>query len=197
MENLAELYRINAANLRLRQQFMLFSAEDVRVLKDLRGWAEQVAAPLAKEFYEHQFSFAPTRAFFTTYAAKKGVPLEQLRAGLERTQAQYFRDIFEEAAASGEFGPAYFEKRLRVGRLHNRIDLPLKWYVGSYALYQKLVHKYLSRAYFWNPGFRFRAQLAITAVFNYDMQAIAEAFFNDVVQSFGIDLSAVRVSNEA
>jgi hypothetical protein len=110
---------------------MQFSPSDVRLLKNLRGWAEQVAGPIAKEFYEHQFSFPPTLAFFTAYAARKGVPLEQLRAGLERTQAQYFRDIFEEAATSGEFGPAYFEKRLRVGRLHNKIDLPLKWYVGS------------------------------------------------------------------
>ncbi len=195
MSTLVDLYHINAANLKLRQQFVRLTPQDIQTLKQLRAWAVRVSAPLAKEFYDHQFSFPPTLAFFTAHARKKGWPLEQLRAHLEQRQAEYFRQIFEEAAAGGEFGPAYFEKRLQVGRLHNVIDLPLKWYVGSYAVYQKLVEHHLARAYRLQPGFRTRAQLAIATVFNYDMQAIAEAFFNDVMQSFGLDLAAVSVQS--
>ncbi|MDR7435554.1 MAG: globin-coupled sensor protein, partial [Armatimonadota bacterium] len=169
--------------------------EDIHILKRLTGWAERVADAIAKEFYDHQFGFSETRAFFENFARMKGIPIEQLRQGLERTQAEYFRQIFREAAAGGEFGLSYFERRLVVGMVHNVIDLPLKWYIGSYALYQDLVRKYLRRSFPLRPGFWSRAERAIFTVFNYDMQAVAESFFNDVLQSFGVDLGAVQMQS--
>ncbi len=81
-----------------------------------------------------------------------------------------------------------------MGKSHNVIDLPLKWYVGSYVLYQDLVRKYLYRRFFYRPGFRARAERAIFAVFNYDMQAVSDAFFYDYLQSIGLDLASVQVS---
>lgn len=195
MGQLVEQYRINETNLNLRKQFIRLSSQDIRVLRRLRGWAERVADAIAREFYDHQFSFPATRAFFEEHARRKGISLTHLRQSLEKTQAEYFRQIFQEAASGGEFGTDYFENRLRVGRLHNVIDLPLKWYIGSYVLYQDLVRRHLFRRYWYRPGFRARAERAIFTVFNYDMQAIAEAFFNDVLQSFGLDLTAVPVKS--
>jgi methyl-accepting chemotaxis protein len=192
MQHLTEEYHINETNLNLRKEFMRFSAEDVRILRQLAGWAERVADAIAKEFYDHQFAFAPTRAFFEAYAMNKNLPLAQLRQSLEKMQAGYFRQIFQEAAA-GQYGTHYFEKRLRVGKIHNEINLPLKWYVGSYTLYQDLVRKYLNKHFFYRPGFRARAERAIFIVFNYDLQAVSDAFFYDYLQSIGLDLASVQV----
>ncbi len=197
MERLTDTYRITAANLEVRKRFLRFTAEDVGILKKLSPWAERVAEALVKEFYDHQFTFSETRAFFEDFARRRGLSLEQVRQRLERAQAEYFRQIFQEAARGGDYGQDYFERRLRVGMTHNVIDLPLKWYVGSYALYQDLIRKYLRRSFPLRPQFRERAERAIFTVFNYDMQAVTEAFFNDVLQSCGADLGAVNVASQA
>jgi methyl-accepting chemotaxis protein len=197
MQRLVDLYRITSANLELRKRFLRFTSEDVRVLKQLYPWAERVADAIAREFYDHQFGFSETRAFFEDFARKKGLTIDQLRQRLEKTQAEYFRQIFREAANGGDYGLAYFERRLGVGVTHHVIDLPLKWYVGSYALYEDLVRKYLRRSFPLRPGLRRRAERAIFTVFNYDMQAVTESFLNDILQSSGMDLGAVRISSEA
>lgn len=195
MENLCAFMHINEDNLALRRQFVNLTDEDVRILKQLRPWAERVADAVAKEFYDVQFAFAPTRAFFERYAQKKGIGLERLRQGLEKTQAQYFRDIFAEAAGSGQFGIDYFEKRLRIGYVHVVIDLPQKWYVGSYMIYQRLVRKYLRRDFRWKPGFRARAEEAIFKVFNYDMQAVSDAYLMELTRQLRLDVSAAQVAS--
>jgi methyl-accepting chemotaxis protein len=193
MATLAQLYRFNETNLALRRQFMRLDDRDVRVLKALAGWADRVAGPLAKEFYDHQFTFEPTKAFFGDYAAGSGRSLGDVRQALERAQAGYFRQIFEEAAGAGRFGVDYFERRLQVGKLHNTINLPFKWYLGSYASYFDLVRKHLRRRYPHRPRFRAKAERAILVVMNADVQAIVEAFYYDTFQAMGVDLEQVQV----
>ncbi len=195
MQDLCSFMHINETNLALRRQFIGLSDDDIAVLKSLRPWAHKVAPLIAKEFYDVQFAFPPTRAFFEEYAQKKGVTLEQLRQSLEQTQAQYFRDIFDEAENGGKFDIAYFEKRLRIGYVHVVIDLPQKWYVGSYTIYQRLVRKYLDNHYRWKPRSRARAEEAIFKVFNYDMQAVTDSFLLQLIETFGVDTSTVAVGS--
>jgi methyl-accepting chemotaxis protein len=195
MAALTETYHISKESLALRRQFMRLTGRDVATLRSLSGWADRVAGSIAREFYDHQFAFGPTRKFFENHAASRGMSVTDLRVMLEAAQAGYFREVFAEAAGPGEFGQEYFEKRLAVGRLHNVINLPLKWYVGSYPLYQDLVHKYLRRGLWYRPWVHGRAQRAIQVVFNYDLQAVTDAFFYDYLSSIGLDLAAIRVSD--
>jgi len=190
---LAELYHITDSSLGLRRQFMRLTQEDVNVLRELAPWADQAADSMAKEFYDHQFDFGPTRAFFESYARKKGASISQLRESLERAQSGYFRDIFQEAASRGQFGSDYFERRLKVGKIHNLIDLPLKWFVGSYAMYQDLVRKYLAEHIPDDYNYRSRAERAVFTVFLFDIQAVCDAFFYDYLQAIGLDLSTIQV----
>ncbi len=123
--------------------------------------------------------------------------MAELRQRLEKTQAEYFRQIFEEAALhEGKFDARYFERRLEIGKLHNIINLPLKWYIGSYAYYESLVRRYLYRAFWYNPFLVYRAEKAIFTAFNYDMQAVSDAFFYDYLQSIGLYLLSVPVKSE-
>lgn len=189
MENLCAKYGINNTNLALRREFIGLTSEDVAILAKLRPWAEKVADEVARRFYDKQFGFEPTRVFFESFARQRGMSLEQLRSHLEKTQAQYFRDIFQEAAERGQFGVDYFEKRLRIGWTHVVISLPQKWYLGSYGLYHDLVKQYLRTHFRWRPRFRERAEHAILKVFNYDMQAVGDAYYLEFVVAFGLDLS--------
>ncbi|HTW42349.1 MAG TPA: globin-coupled sensor protein [Solirubrobacteraceae bacterium] len=196
MATLAELFRINETNLGLRRQFLRLTAADVAVLKELEPWAAETAAPLAKDFYDVQFAFEPTRTFFSAHASTTGRTLDQLRAGLEQAQAGYFHQIFQEAAGRGEFGVDYFEQRLRVGKLHNTINLPLKWYLGSYATYFDLVRTHLLQAFPDRDEFRADGERAIVVVMNADAQAIVDAFYFDTFQSMGVDLARVKVDSQ-
>ena len=195
MATLAELFRINETNLGLRREFMRLGQTDVAVLKGLDPWAAETAKPIAGEFYDIQFSFAPTLTFFKAYARAQNRPLEQLRESLERAQAGYFRQIFQEAARGGKFGVGYFEQRLHVGMLHNQINLPMKWYLASYTTYFDLVRAHLQRAFNDRADFRAAAERAILVVMNADMQAIVEAFYFDTFQSMGVDLAKVSVED--
>ncbi|MCX7800282.1 MAG: globin-coupled sensor protein, partial [Fimbriimonadales bacterium] len=193
MNGYCEIYRINEDNLALRKSFIGLTRGDVRAMAMMRGWARRAAPKIAKSFYDHQFAFPKTRQFFEGMAERKGIPLGQLREALERTQTQYLVEIFEEAASGGMFGPDYFEKRLKVGAIHNKIDLPLKWYVGSYTTYTALASRHLGRALFWNPWLRRKVESALGKVFNYDMQAIVESYLIDLCASFGTDVRSLEV----
>jgi methyl-accepting chemotaxis protein len=193
VDRLHQLYSINDENLALRRAFIRLGDRDVSVLRRLAGWADGAAPTIAKEFYDHQFSFSETRAFFQSDADRSGRSLDTVRSSLEGAQAGYLRDIFQEAGGAGRFGTDYFERRLFVGRLHNQIDLPLKWYIGSYASYFDLLRSHLRRRFPHRPVMRGRAERALVLVFNLDIQAIVEAFYYDTFATMGVDLSQIKV----
>jgi methyl-accepting chemotaxis protein len=196
MALLTDEYHISEESLELRREFLRLTPRDVRTLRSLAGWANRVADSIAHEFYDHQFNFGPSARFFERYAASQGISVPALRGRLEKAQAGYFREIFSEAADGGTFGRNYFEKRLAVGQLHNTINLPLKWYVGSYPLYMDLVRKHLRRNLWYKPWGHTRAERAIFTLFNYDLQAVCDAFFYDYLQSIGLDLGAINVPDK-
>ena len=192
-------------NLAWRRQFVRLGEDERRILVELIPWAQGVSADLAREFYDWQFSFPRTRAFFERQAHAKGVALDALRAMLERSQKGYFESVF--TGARDGFGLEYFAQRLHVGQVHDCIDLPFKWFIGSYAEYQRLTSKYLRRDFADTAGAkgfadRLRkraatididaAEQAIFRVFNLDMQAIGDSFLLNTLQSMGLSVESVQ-----
>ena len=102
-----------------------------------------------------------------------------------KVEAAYFTDIFDAAAGSG-FGLTYFERRLKIGHMHNAINLPVKWMWGVDSVYLDIVRQQLRRSFRFQPGLRGRAERAISTVFNFDMQAVFESFVLDVMMSAGM-----------
>ncbi|MBK9169797.1 MAG: globin-coupled sensor protein [Bryobacterales bacterium] len=190
----AERFGIDDASLAVRRAFIRLGETERTLLARLVPWARSVSAEMAREFYDWQFSFPQTRAFFETQALRRGTPLDVLRRHLEATQAAYFVQIFE-GAESG-WGLAYCERRLKVGALHDKIDLPFKWYIGSYAEYQRLTSRYLRRD-IPDPEEAAAAEQAVFTVFNYDIQAVGDAFLLSTFESMGLDLQGVRCASGA
>jgi methyl-accepting chemotaxis protein len=186
---LAEKFGIDEMSLARRREFVRLGESERALLTKLIPWAEQAAAPLAKEFYDWQFSFPATRAFFEQYARNKGMSIEALRPALEAAQGGYFRAVFQGALEN--WGLGYMENRLFVGWLHDQINLPFKWYVGSYAEYQRLTRIYLRKS-FKDAGLISAAEEAIFKVFNYDIQAIGDSFLLSTIESMGLNVEAVE-----
>src|SRR3974390_2152515 len=188
-KSLCESFGINEENLRKRKEFIRLSEEDRKILQKLKPWAVKVAPQIAKEFYDWQFKFGPTRDFFANYAKQKGMSIDELRTHLEKAQAGYYRGIFE--GAESDWGTSYFEYRLLVGSIHDQINLPLKWYVGSYSEFQHLTRIHLRKAS-RDAAFITKAEEAILKVMNLDMQAITDSFFLNTFESLGLSLAEVE-----
>jgi methyl-accepting chemotaxis protein len=187
----AQNFGIDETNLETRRKFIRLGEEERGVLAGLISWSRSVAPQIAREFYDWQFEFGPTRRFFETYAQGAGIPISQLRQALERAQTGYFAQIFE--GAEENWGLDYFERRLKVGAIHDKINLPFKWYIGSYVEYQRLTSMHLREA-FQDTEQIAAAEQAVFKVFNYDMQAIAEAFLMTGFVTMGLSLASIRTA---
>ncbi len=210
MESLAALYHITPENLALRRRFIGLDAAVIALLGSLQPWADEVADDIAAELTDHTFAFPAAADFFDAYVARKGISLAALRKGWHAAQVGHWRAIFAEPGKAQPFGTDYFEALLRVGALHNQIDLPLKWFLGTYTTYLDAVHRALRetapqiagaerKAPAWrrrrepevDPALLADAERAIRIVFNYDQQAITDSFYFDTFATLGVNLSEI------
>ena len=191
---LASTFGIAEASLARRREFVRLGEDDRQLLAGLQDWAARTAPLIAREFYDWQFSFAPTVAFFERHAQALRVPLASLRANLESTQAGYILGLFH--GADSNWDVSYFEDRLVIGSVHDRINLPFKWYVGSYIEMQRLIRLHLRRD-FRDARFVAHTDEAIAKVINYDMQAIGDSFLLNTLDSMGLNVSAIASAGDA
>ena len=211
MDSLAALYHITPENLTQRRRFIGLDADVIALLGSLRPWAEQVGDDVAAELTQHAFAFPATAKFFEGFVSRRGITLAALRTAWHAAQVGHWREIFAQPASKQPFGSDYFEALLRVGAVHNKIDLPLKWFLGTYPKYLDAVRRALRetppqiagtepKASGWRRGrapavdrdLLDDAERAIRIVFNYDQQAIADAFYFDTFATLGVNLGEIQ-----
>jgi methyl-accepting chemotaxis protein len=185
---LAAKFGITEQNLAARREFLRLGDEDCEVLAEFAEWAEANAHELAVQFYDWQFEFPATRTFFERFAAAKGMSIQQLRPMLEAAQAEYLAQCFR--GGRDGYGIEYFENRLHVGAVHDRINLPLKWYIGSYAEWNRVVRARLLQDF--DAATVLKVDTALGKVFNYDIQAIGDAFILTFIESMGLAVEEVK-----
>ncbi|MCP4961267.1 MAG: hypothetical protein GY925_18640 [Actinomycetia bacterium] len=205
-------FGINETNLRTRQEFIRLDADDAAVLKELIPWIQDAAPGLARSFYDWQFSFEPTARFLRNYATDKNTPLPELRSTLENTMTGYLIEVF--TGAETQWGLDYFEKRLHVGVVYDTINLPFKWYVGSYSEWRRLIREALTEHYSSPPDRRNpkntnplssehdrdvvdKVMVSVEKVFSLDLQAIGEAFIGATINTLGLQFDAVATDAES
>ena len=136
----ASLYQIDDRGLELRRSYMRVTRAELDLLAGLRPWAERNADAIGKALAEHTFSSSSSGSFLRAYATSKGMRFEDLKRGWGGAHAAHLKAIFGEAAKPNGFGVSYFEGLLGVGVLHSKINLPLKWFLGTYPVLLDIVH---------------------------------------------------------
>lgn len=192
---IVDALRVNRQSLALRKEFLRITPQESEVLRRVSEWAERTAPQLVRDFYDFQFAFSETRRFFEEYARNKHITLDQLRQGLERAQLNYFLTIFREAKSGGEFGIEFFQNRLWIGFVHNDINLPMKWYLGSYAMYVELLKKYLLNDPTLEAETAQQVFQTLIKIFLYDIQAVVDSFIVMLILDLGVDTSQVTITS--
>jgi rsbT co-antagonist protein RsbR len=129
MRDYMKKLRLDEAELAGRRAYFDITDADLGRLAALRGFAEKHTDAIVEEFYRHILGHGESRKFFPDDATVRRV---------KALQRQYFLGLF-----SGVLDLKYVEDRLRVGTAHERIGMPPKFYLGSYAQYLRLVRRHL------------------------------------------------------
>ncbi len=184
-------YKITSDTLKTRLEFIGVGSQERQEMENLIPWARAVAPAVAAEFYDFQFEFPATRRFFEGMAQKKGITIDDLRRALETAQVGYINQIFDGARTG--WGPDYFESRMSIGQTHDRIDLPFKWYIGSYTSMYDILAKYM-KAKIKNKKVVDSSLRSLRKIMNYDMQAVGDSFLLGTLESLGLDVQGVQTN---
>lgn len=146
--HLDAVVEITEQELLRRKDFLEFREDDVANLTEINDLARRYAESVIEEFYNHLLSFEETRTLFRDSEVLSRVKSRQQEYFLRLTQGNYDLD--------------YARDRLQIGARHERIDLPVKAYLGMYNYYLRAVAGRLVEAYRDQPDHAWSAFLSLT-----------------------------------
>jgi rsbT co-antagonist protein RsbR len=154
---LTDKFKLTDSERDQRLGFLRLGRDDFRLLAGLRQDIGKQIPAIVAEFYDELFKFSEPRRQF---ADKK--KLEHVQAA----QRDYLLSLF-----AGEPDDAYIEQRLKIGEIHERIGVPLKWYIGSMGwFFARLV------AALPGPARTPETAVALNKVMNLDLQLALESY---------------------
>jgi len=106
---------------RKRKDFVGFTDEDAKLLKEL--------GPIVKKYAE-EFVDSLFDKFLITEETKKFFAEKDTLNHVKRMQKEYFIAFTE-----GKYEEKYLESRIHLGKLHERIGLEPRWYMGGYSIF--------------------------------------------------------------
>ncbi|MFB6175563.1 MAG: methyl-accepting chemotaxis protein, partial [Halobaculum sp.] len=115
---------IDAEEIKWRKQFTRFDETDAERMDEMAGTLDTIADDLVDSFYDHLHSSPDAQAILDSSSK----PIEMLK----RSQAQYLRSL-----GSGRYGQEYFDRRARIGKIHDMLDMGPKFYLGAYSVYYR------------------------------------------------------------
>lgn len=161
-----------------RKQFVQFGDEDVQRLLAMSELARQYAQSVIDEFYDHLLSFEEGRAFFRD---------PKLLEYVKRRQKEYFLQL-----TAGDYGRAYVEDRLKVGEIHERIDLPTWLYLGMYNFYLRAVSARLKEAYPEEPEKALGILRSLSKIIFFDINLAVDTYTYKREHTMRLQQEAIR-----
>jgi rsbT co-antagonist protein RsbR len=160
----ADSMEITDQEISRRKQFLEFRPDDAEVLRALGDVARRYADPVIEDLYRHFLSFDETREFFRDPRV-----LERVK----QLQKEYFLRLTE-----GDYGADYVANRLRIGTVHEHINLAPKWYLGAYNFYLRAVALRLNEAFPREPVKALSAFLSLMKLVFLDIGLAVDTYIN-------------------
>ncbi|MFA6954339.1 MAG: globin-coupled sensor protein [Thermoanaerobaculia bacterium] len=121
--SLCEKRGVDSREIDLRKRWLQISDDDERNLESLQDVARMNGDALIDALYEH----------FALFDEPKRILGDSI-SRLKKSQKEYFLGL-----TAGDYGEKYFERRLVIGQVHDRVGLEPKWYLGAYCMYIRLI----------------------------------------------------------
>lgn len=170
---------IDAQEIRRRKDFLQFNDKDVERLESINEQAEKYADEVIEEFYEHLMSFEETRQFFRDQ--------EQLLSHVKNLQRAYFLRL-----TRGNYDEEYIENRLKIGKTHERIGLPVDSYLGMYNFYLRAVGKRLFATFKDDPERAHNTFFSLMKLTFLDIGLAIDTYIDSREQTIGVQQDAIR-----
>jgi methyl-accepting chemotaxis protein len=151
---------VSSPDIRERLDFLGLTPEDLGVMARWRDVCEAGMDRLVNEFYGHMQSNRTTHGILTQHSS-----LERQRPMLTR----YVLTLFQ-----GRVDDQYVEYRIRVGQVHDRIDLESNWYVAMYEVMRKVLVELVEEAGA-TPKEMARFMVALTRLLQVDIALVVTA----------------------
>lgn len=178
-QSLTQAMGIDANEQASRKKFVDFGEVDVQALKALRPLIQQHADAIVDTFYANVERYKELMVI----VGEAGSTIDRLKMA----QKRYLLEMFD-----GDYGDAYFEQRLKIGVIHNRVGLTPRWYLGGYSVYSCEIVKLIQRKYRWNAGMREAALQAVHKIISIDSQLAMDTYIHGLMT----DLRGVSMSKE-
>lgn len=164
----------SADDLTKRLEFMRFGPKAMQNLRNAEGAIVSALPDALDAFYSQISAFPETKAFFKTQ--------DHVNSAKTRQSSHWDR------LAKGQFDQAYVDAVTKVGKIHARIGLEPRWYIGGYALLlEKLIANVLEQRW---PKRRFGGAIPGAAERGAELGAIVKAALIDMDYSISVYLEA-------
>jgi rsbT co-antagonist protein RsbR len=146
-----------------RKAFVRFGTADETILRELHLVALAYADQVMDELYGRWLEATELRSLLSD-----GSTLLRVKS----MQRDYFISL-----TRGDYGAAYLAHRLHVGRVHKRIGVTPRWYMGAYAIYLEIVLPRVLGAFEFDRERQRRAVTALTKLIALDQELALTAYF--------------------
>ena len=179
-----------------RKEYTQFTAADARELESVGHLFADIAEGLVDDFYDHLQSHNETIAILDSSSK----PIQALK----NDQQQYLREL-----GSGQYGQQYFDRRARIGKIHDMLNLGPKIYFGAYTIYYRgIIERFVEdvKSSFDPEDFETaietlaRRVLAVQKLINLDQQIAMDTYiysYNEQVQDAMANQRALMQQVEA
>jgi rsbT co-antagonist protein RsbR len=176
--DLLDVMGITVEEVEHRKRYLQFDEADEERLAQLNDLAREYAEPVIEAFYSHLLRFGETSAFFQDHRT-----LERVK----RLQVQYFMRLTE-----GTYDRQYVGDRLKIGAVHERIGLDVKYYLGSYNFYLREVATRLIGAFAAEPERAMDMYLSLMKLVFLDIGLAIDTYVFQRERTIGQQQEAIR-----
>lgn len=168
-QSLSQQLGITELEISHRKQLLDFTRQDVEILLKFKPLFSRYMDGIVKQFYDRQVK-EPEIALAIGDA-------ETLRR-LQGAMRSYIIELFQ-----GVYELDYVNRRLRIGKIHQRIGVSPKLYISAVYLLQKIMHQVI-RMHFYDEAEREDIRLlkdALNKLFMFDVQLVFETYIHSLV----------------
>lgn len=169
---------ISDEEVKRRKAFLEFTDDDANVLAGVNEMALRDSDSMIEDFYRHLLAFEETRTFLSDPDLLKHV---------KSMQKSYFMRLTQ-----GHYDEEYVANRIKIGRVHEHVGLPVKSYFGMYCFYLRAVLARLHTEYAETPGDAFNVFNSLMKLTFFDMGLAIDTYIESRERTIETQQEAIR-----